>query len=248
MSMNQEQLRLTKLLAPLIVFIVLIIVLTLIFHGRVLSRKEDPGSAPVVEMRLDRTLASQLPLRQDLPKDVSKNIFPNVDQEISSAHYELSSGYLVQAEERLRTALVFYPDHKKILHLLGSVLYKQKKYVPAEKVFRHLLKQDVSDATARNNLAAVLAARNLFPEAVTEAEKAYKQDNSSAVTALNLASIYSRKGDKEKALEYFRKAYEKLGVQILSFISNHNFDPIRQEKVFRDIVHEAQKKRSQTTK
>ena len=45
-----------------------------------------------------------------------------------------------------------------------------------------------------------------------------------------------------EALEYFKKAYEKLGENILPLTYNSNFDNIRKEKLFRDIVREAKVK------
>ena len=50
-------------------------------------------------------------------------------------------------------------------------------------------------------------------------------------------------GDTAEALEYFRKAYEKLGENILPLSYNSNFDNIRKEKIFREIVREARDKR-----
>ena len=55
--------------------------------------------------------------------------------------------------------------------------------------------------------------------------------------------MYSLNGDTAEALEYFKKAYEKLGENILPLSYNSNFDNIRKEKIFRDIVREAKDKR-----
>ena len=246
--MNQEQQHLTKLLTPLIVFIVLIIVLTLVFHGRSLEQKGgEKKQLPSLEMRLDRKTMDNLPFsRKKEPRQEFR--FPKAEEILSSARYEYSANLFEQAEERLRTALVFYPDHVQIYHLLGSILYKQQKFAEAEPVFRHLLELNRNDTLAQNNLASVLAALGRYPEALVLAERAYILDNSSAVTALNLAGICARNGEKQKALFYFRKAYEKLGPGILHFLNNRNLDPIRQESAFRKIVEEAKNRQQQGRK
>lgn len=243
--MNQEQQHLTKLLAPLIVFIVLIIVLTLVFHER--SRKqrhEEKKQTPALEMRLDRSAMETLSFSRE--KEIRQDFsFPKAEEILSNARYEYSSGLFAQAEERLRTALVFYPDHVQLYHLLGSTLYKQQKHSEAGKIFRYLLTLNRDDTLARNNLASILAEQGNYQEARAEAEKVYIQGNAPAVTALNLAGICARNGEKQKALYYFREAYKKLGPAILHFLNNRNLDPIRQEKVFREIVEELRRQQKQ---
>lgn len=240
--MNSEQQHLTKLLAPLILFIVFVIVLTLIFHGRTQNRNtREQEPLPVLEMRLDQPSADAISFsRKAEPRKEFK--FPSVEEILASARYEYNANLLPQAEERLRTALVFYPDQTRIYHLLGSVLYKGKNFKEAEKIFRHLCLLDRTDSLAQNNLASVLACLDRYPEALDAARKAYELNSSSPLTLLNLASICARNDRKKEALHYFQKAYAILGGRILHFISNRNFDPIRQEKIFCSIVEEARKK------
>ena len=174
-----------------------------------------------------------------------KEVDKEAEEILSNARYEYSSGLFAQAEERLRTALVFYPDHVQLYHLLGSTLYKQQKYSEAGKIFRYLLTLNRDDTLARNNLASILAEQGYYQEARAEAEKVYIQGNAPAVTALNLAGICARNGEKQKALYYFREAYKKLGPAILHFLNNRNLDPIRQEKAFREIVEELRRQQKQ---
>lgn len=240
--MNSEQQHLTKLLAPLILFIVFVIVLTLIFHDRSLdqkSEKKDPPSS--FEMRLDRHSVDEISFSTKA-KPAEGFKFPRVEEILSSARYEYNDNQLEQAEDRLRTALVFYPDQGGLYHLLGSVLYKKKDFSEAEKVFRHLIRLNRTDSLARNNLASVLASLDRYPEALTEVQQAYELNRYSPLIILNLAGICARNGRKQEALQYFRDAYRVLGTGILHFIGNRNFDPVRQEKIFVSIVEEARKK------
>ena len=244
--MNQEQQHLTKLLTPLIVVIVLIIVVTLVLHGRSLNRrKQGKTQLPMLEMRLDRKTVEQLPLSRRDESRRNEFKYPGVEEVLVNARYEYSSDLFSQAEERLRTALVFYPDHPQIYHLLGNILYKRKEFSEAEKVFRHLIRLNRNDTLAHNNLASVLAEQSRYPEALAAAEKAFALDNSSAVTAVNLAGICAKNGEIQKALHYFRYAYSKIGPGILLFINNRNLDPIRQDKIFRNLVEEARKQKIQ---
>lgn len=240
--MNSEQQHLTKLLAPLIIFIVLVIILTLVFHGRSLEQKTaQQDLLPVLEMRLDRHTVDEISFsRKTETKEGFK--FPSVEEVLSSARYEYNADLLPEAEERLRTALVFYPDHKGLYHLLGSLLYKKKEFPGAEKIFRHLVRLDRTDSLAYNNLASVLASMDRYPEALDTVRQAYELNEYSPLIILNLAGICARNGRKQESLQYFRDAYRVLGHRILHFIINRNFDPIREEKIFRDIVKDAREK------
>ena len=83
--MNQEQQHLTKLLAPLIVFIVLIIVLTLVFHERSRKQKhEKKKQTPALEMRLDRSAMETLSFsrKKEIRQDFS---FPKAEEILSNA-------------------------------------------------------------------------------------------------------------------------------------------------------------------
>lgn len=230
---------LTRQLAPLIFFVVLIIVLTLIIRGSRLpeSPRERPDAESKLEMRLS-PFSYQPPFRSSQGESV-KFKFPDPNIVISAAGREAASGQYSRAEDQLRTALVFYPEDRRILSLLGTVLYMQKKYQDAEAIFRFMTVLHPDDTFAYTNLGIVLASQKRYQEAIVNAQKVYQQEPDSPIAALNLSGIYSLNGNTAEALEYFRKAYEKLGENILPLSYNSNFDNIRKEKLFLDIVREA---------
>ena len=234
---------LTRQLAPMIFFIVLVIVLTLIIRGSRLPEKpeETTSSGSEVEMRLSPfsyqpSVRNQSVNRQDLN-------LPDPEMVISGAKRDVSAGQYARAEDQLRTALVFYPNDGRLLSMLGTVLYIQKKYSESEGIFRLMTLLNPEDVGAHTNLGTVLAEQKRYKEAIVSARKVYLKEPDSPIAALNLSSMYSLNGDTAEALEYFKKAYEKLGENILPLSYNSNFDNIRREKIFRDIVKEAKDKR-----
>ncbi|MBO4647487.1 MAG: tetratricopeptide repeat protein [Lentisphaeria bacterium] len=239
--MKKEPLPLTRQLAPLIIFIVLIIILTLIIRGsRLPENPEAAEQGQDLEMKLS-PFSYQPPPSGNAAQAVPIQL-PDPDSVVSAATRDAANGQYARSEDQLRTALVFYPGDRRILSLLGTVLYLQKKYEAAEGVFRHLTVLNPDDTEAYTNLGAVLAGQRRYREAIDSARKVYLKEPDSAIAALNLSSVYSLNGDTTEALEYFRKAYEKLGENILPLSYSSNFDNIRNEKVFQDIVREAQRK------
>ena len=230
-------------LAPLIFFIVLVIVLTLIIRGSRLPEKpeENAAAGSQVEMRLSPFSYQSNARNQSVnPPDIN---LPDPEMVISGATRDVSSGQYARAGDQLRTALVFYPNDGRLLSMLGTVLYIQKKYPESEGIFRMITMLNPEDTSAYTNLGSVLAEQKRYREAIVSAKKVYLKEPDSPIAALNLSSMYSLNGDTAEALEYFKKAYEKLGENILPLSYNSNFDNIRREKVFRDIVKEAKDKR-----
>ena len=240
----KEQNPLGKQLSPLIFFIVLVIVLTLIIRGSRLPEKpEDTATAGSnVEMRLS-PFSYQQNVRNPAVSRKDLNL-PDPEMVISSATRDVSAGQYERAEDQLRTALVFYPNDGRLLSMLGTVLYIQKKYSDSEGIFRMMTMLNPDDMGAYTNLGTVLAEQKRYKEAIVSVKKVYLKEPDSPIAALNLSSMYSLNGDTAEALEYFRKAYEKLGENILPLSYNPNFDNIRREKVFRDIVKEAKDRKA----
>lgn len=234
-------------LAPLIISVVLIIIVTLVIGGaRFQSETEEVSGTSSVKMRL-----SPIQLQRSKTVRVPMNApieLPKVEYVLSAAGNDMDHQNYDKAEDKLRTALVFYPKNHQLLSMLGSVLYKQKKYQEAEWVFRKLTELNPDDATAYNNLGAALASQNRFKEAIANVEKVYHKNEASAVTALNLSSMHSLAGNTAEAIEYFKKAYNEMGVQILPLTYSSNFDNIRKEKAFIEIVREAKEKQESVKK
>lgn len=239
---------LTRQLAPLIVFILLVIVLTLVIRG---SRSDsDSDSKPdVFETRSAQLTMKLSPFSYNQPRAASRPgpeefqvAIPEVERTLSLASMDCEKGKYSVAEDRLRTALVFHPENRSLLSMLGTTFYLQQKYKDAEGIFRSLAYLDPSDSVAYNNLGAALAKQNRYREAIASVEKVYKKEPDSPITALNLSGMHSMAGNTAEALEYFKKAYQNLGERILPLSYNSNFDNIRKEKAFMKIVQEAREK------
>ena len=236
---------LTRQLAPLIVFIVLIIVLTLLIRGsRLPDEKNENASRSDLEMKLSPFSYQPPAAPAPAPSVPAELPLPEPDAVVSLATRDSAAGQYVHAEDQLRTALLFYPRDRRILSLLGTVLYLQRKYVDAEGIFRLMTQLDPDDTFAYSNLGAALAGQNRFQEAIVSARQVYQREPDSPTAALNLSGLYSLNGDTAEALDFFRKAYEKLGENILPLSYNSNFDNIRREKDFMKIVREAENLRS----
>lgn len=234
----KEPLPLTKQLAPLIFFIVLIILLTLIIReSRLPENTEDNSGSNDVQMRLS-PFSYQVNVRKTAVNRTGPNL-PDPENVVAAATRDASAGQYFRAEDQVRTALVFYPNDRRLLSLLGILLYLQNKYADAEGIFRRLTVLDPEDNEAYTNLGAVLAGLQRYREAIASARKVYSKEPDSPTAALNLSGMYSLNGNTVEALEYFQKAYQKLGENILPLSYSPNFDNIRREKIFRDIVREA---------
>ncbi len=237
---------LTRQLAPLIIFILLVIVLTLVIRGSRTEPDAKPGifeeRAPQLKMRLSPFSYNQP--RSAAPSGGNLITVPEVEQTVSLASMDCENGRYSIAEDRLRTALVFHPENRALLSMLGTTFYLRQKYKEAEDIFRNLTYLDPSDSVAYNNLGAALAKQNRYREAIASVEKVYKKEPDSPITALNLSGMHSMAGNTAEALEYFKKAYQTLGERILPLSYNTNFDNIRKEKDFIKILQEAREKKA----
>ncbi|OQA82090.1 MAG: lipoprotein NlpI [Lentisphaerae bacterium ADurb.Bin242] len=237
---------LTRQLAPLIIFILLVIVLTLVIRG---SRSDTDSNSDLFETRASQLKMKLSPFSYNQPRPSARPggpriTIPEVEQTLSLAAMDCEKGRYAVAEDRLRTALVFHPENRSLLSMLGTTFYLQQKYKEAEEIFRNLAYLDPSDSVAYNNLGAALARQKRYREAIASVEKVYKKEPDSPITALNLSGMHSMAGNTAEALEYFKKAYQTLGERILPLSYNTNFDNIRKEKDFMKIVQEAREKSS----
>jgi tetratricopeptide (TPR) repeat protein len=235
-------------LTPLIVSFAIIILLTIIMlHTRPHRPAED--EMPVIDlapaMRLSPfpgrrmpTAASPSMVPASTPRRSSD---PNVDDLLDSSRRMLAEGKEAEAEDRLRTLLVFSPDHVPALSLLGGILYYSRRYEEAEAVYRRQLRMDPASAALHNNLASVLARQERYIEAIASAEKALEIDPASAPAHINLASIYTALGEPEQALGHFRRVYELLDWRILPVAEDSAFRELRNEPAFTMILAQARK-------
>ena len=240
---------LTKQLAPLIIFLAVIILCTLVISNRHTVRKQTQSNSllPMEEQQLRMELSpfqygGTMPMQEDY---VERSPYPRVDSTLQQATGFCDNGEYARAEDVLRTALVFHPTNLKLLSMLGTVLYMQGKYQDAEMVFRRQAFLGPDDTSVYNNLGAALAKQRKFREAISTAEKGLRMEPASSIAALNLSGIHSMAGNTDKAIEYFKKAYDMLGERILPLSGDPNFDNIRNREDFRKIIDQAREKSNQ---
>ena len=103
----------------------------------------------------------------------------------------LAKGDYKKAENELRTLLLFYPDNKTILSLLGGVLYTAGNYEQAHDIFLIMLENNPNDPLARENMGLALEKQQKYSEAIEEFLRASLLRPESASMYLHLAGLYS---------------------------------------------------------
>lgn len=119
------------------------------------------------------------------------------------------------AEEALNKAdaLTTKAEDKQYDYFLrGSYLERQKKYEPAEEMFRKVLSTDPRNAMALNYLGYMLADRGVrLDEALNLIKKAVQQEPQNGAYLDSLGWAYFKMGNYEMAEEILRKAMDHIG-------------------------------------
>lgn len=119
------------------------------------------------------------------------------------------------AEQALDKAdsLTTKPEDKQYDYFLrGSYLERQKKYEPAEEMFRKVLSTDPRNAMALNYLGYMLADRGVrLEEALNLIKKAVLQEPQNGAYLDSLGWAYFKMGNYEMAEENLRKAMDHIG-------------------------------------
>jgi Flp pilus assembly protein TadD len=244
-----------KSLTPLIIFLSLIVLLTIIvinFQTDSSSRKSTAPENPPdhfnsIELhKLEKKGPAPILPPLENTRSAGENIQPpNIERMLKDAIISYDKGNDVEAEDKIRTILIFDPSNYTALSLLGNILYKAAKYPEAEVVFRKQGSLKPEDPVIYNNLGSALAKQKRYDEAVTVSLKALELEPESPVTLINLAGIYSVSGEVSKALEYFRRAYDKIGEKIIPISFDRTLDNIRYEREFLEIIKDAEAKASE---
>lgn len=227
-------------LAPLIVFMSFIILVTIILINVREPQKQadDPLHQPFLSIKSPeyRKLPPLGAGEQNKQADAS---MPDVDKIMREVLKDLNAGKEGDAEDKLKTILVFDPFNLNALSILGNIFYASKKYQEAELIFRKQLKVKPENATIYNNLGTVLARQEKYDEAITCSLKSLELEPDSPAADMNLAGIYSSSGNTERALFHFRKTYERIGERIIPLSYDPALDNIRYEYEFQNILGEA---------
>ena len=229
-----------KPIVQLVIFLFIVIFATYVllefdtFH---LSKPVQSDASVEMLLSQNKTVLIDLDDRQKM-KD--KNSVINVYSYIEHIKKDIAKGDYHIAENDLRNLLLFYPNNRTVLSLLGGVLYSGGKYEQAQNMFMIMLKNNVDDSFARENMGIVLKKQNRYTEAIEEFLHASLLKPESASMYLHLAGLYSIVGEKKRAIYNFAKAYEIIDVNIIPLSFDPAFDNIRSMPTFVNIINNAE--------
>jgi len=224
-------------LTPLIIVFAIIILLTIIvLNSNIDSKKKtssNDDSHPELTIRqMKKKISKPRPL-------LTKDIHFNYDVNFAKAKKLISAKQESEAEDVLRTILVFKPEDLNTLSLLGGLFFYSGRYKEAEDIFKQQIKIDPNSHLAYNRLASTLAKQNKFNDAIKTDSKALAINPNSPEVNINLAGMYSITGKKERALKHLEKAYESLGYAILPLTIDSSFNNIRSTPKFQSLIAKA---------
>ena len=224
-----------KSLAPLIISFGVIILLTFI----VIYSKPGKIEMPEDEDQYESIKLSPFPskkVKKERPSENKINYAPDSVKVLEQVRKLLSDGKESEAEEQLRTLLIFEPSHPEALSLLGGVLFYSQRYGESEVIFRRQVANSPDNSAFYNQLGSVLAKENKFEEALKMSLKAVELNPDSPEARINLAGMYSVTGDKNNAIKHFFSAYRLMGHRILPFSHDPSLDKIRDMPEFQEII------------
>lgn len=232
-----------KSLVPLIIILSFIVLLTAVIVNIKPGMKDRepadliPGKPGVIKLNKIKPVEIIQPDEKAVPStEMSDEQILNM---LLQAYSELDNGKINEAENKVKTVLVFQPDNGEALSLLGKIYYLKHDYKGAEMIFTQQVNLNRKSATAYNNLGQVLLKQKKYDRAALRFEIAQELDPESGLIALNLAGAYAELGKKEEALAAFKKAFRILGSRVITVASHPALDNIRDEKEFQEILQKA---------
>ncbi len=233
-----------KSLVPLILILTLIVLLTVIItntttirdNRRIVNEPHDSDSIRLspYQQRRRTEIASSV-------QDYSEK--QEISRTMALAYMAFDAGKLDEAADQSKTVLIFEPENEAALALLGRIYYRQEKFNEAEKIFRQQIEITGSNAVVYNNLGQALARQHKFDDAARHLVTAYELNPDALEVSLNLSGIYSVQGKKKQSLFFLKKAFEKMGDQILVITQDPTLDNIREEPEFKQIINAAETQR-----
>lgn len=231
-----------KSLAPLIISFAVIILLTIIITN------SKPDKNDIVETKIYE-FAPPMQLSPFSSSSVRKKktdahvgrylSYPDSTEMLEKAKEMLSKGKEEEAEDELRTLLIFDPDNFPALSLLGGIFYYSQRYAEAEMIFRRQIKIQPESSTVYNRLGSALAKQQKMEEAIKITAKAAELNPNSPDAHINLAGMYSVIRDANSAIEHMLISYQLIGYRILPFSYDPSFDNIRSTPEFQEIIAKA---------
>ncbi len=224
-----------KSILPLLILFVFILLLTiLLINIHLVSRNRDDDSISFKPYRL---------ARPKLPESgtVGTGILDPQEmlQMVEEALLLIENERIDEAEDKIRTVLVFAPENIKALTILGRILYARGRFTEAEHIYRRQLQYSPRNPSTLNNLGAALCRQGRFDEAINYVSQAATLSPDSPDIIINLAGIYALNGNRDNALERLAEAARLLGPAILPLSENPSFDSIRNHREFKEIIRKA---------
>jgi TolA-binding protein len=128
-------------------------------------------------------------------------------------------------------------DSESDEYLEIATLYAQKgKYQKAEELFQKVAKENPSSAKVHNNLGVVRLKQEKYDMAEREFKEAIRLEPAFVLPYYNLACLYSKKGVSVEALIYLKKALKR-DERVKQWVkSDKDFDRLRSDVVFQELV------------
>ena len=172
------------------------------------GRTTPPMQAPTVRSPQVARLQPTIPPKGEIPKTSAPSSLPATGQDQGLDEY-----------------------------LEVGALYAQKgRYQKAEELFKKVTQGNPSSAQAHNNLGFVYLKQGKYEAAEREFKESLRIDPASALSNYNLACLYSRKGQTAEALIYLNRALKKDARVKAWAMSDDDFDKIRSDVVFQELV------------
>ncbi|MCX6986249.1 MAG: tetratricopeptide repeat protein [Lentisphaerae bacterium] len=232
-----------KSLAPLIISFAVIILLTFIIINTKPRESaielQTNGTAPT--MSLSPVSKTQFKHKAPLTRKQRDSYIPDSEKFLENAKIFLSDGKENEAEDTLRTLLIFEPDNPQALSLLAGIFYYSQRYSEAEIIFRRQVKLNPDNDAVYNRLGSALARQGKMKEAIRMTMKAADINPKSSDAQINLSSMCASNGDLESSIKHFLLAYQLIGYRILPFSYDPAFDKVRSSPEFQEIISMAKK-------
>jgi tetratricopeptide (TPR) repeat protein len=225
-----------KPIVQLVVFLFIVILATFVL-SRFDSFYVDDAIQPDDSLKM--LLSSKKTALVDV-KPVNKNSEISLYRFIERIKADLAKGKYKKAENNLRNLLLFYPNNRTVLSLLGGVLYSSGKYKQAREMFMHMLENNPDDSFVREGVAITLKKQHRYTDAIEEFLHASLLKPESASMYLHLAGLYSIVGDKKRAMYNFAKTYKIIDVNIIPLSFDPAFNNIRDMPMFINIINNAE--------
>lgn len=226
-----------KSILPLLILFVFIILLTILLLNIHLTRERDTEPISFKPFRI---------ARPQLPGSVTGEGQSIISQQellqmVDDAMNLIENDRIDEAEDKIRTVLVFSPKNIKAITILGRILYAKGQFAAAEHLFRQQLMYSPQNASVLNNLGATLAQQQRYEEAINYVSQAAVISPDSPDIIINLSGIYALNHNRDKAVFYFAAAARLLGPGILRFSGDTCFDSIRNDRNFLAIINNVAK-------